>query len=192
MMNELKFCTNCGVQNKQDNEFCIGCGGKMNSGSTSQAKESPVEPAGATMPSAGSKNLAKAVGFASRKNVAILLVAVLLSFILGAGLASENVFSGIIGNRYTEKRLSNEKKQSYEIGYNSGESDGYDRGYEIGVDQGFDNGYSAGRSQGYSSGYVDGCNHVFDKVDSDQLIAIFWPYRTSNLGDFYYTRGNTC
>ena len=181
---ELKFCTNCGAHNKQDNEFCIGCGGKMNFGSASQAKESPVEPAGATMASAGSKNLEKAVGFASRKNVAILLIAVLFSFVLGAGLTSENVFSGIIGNRYTEKRLSNEKKQSYEIGYNSGESDGYEKGYERGKGDGYSKGYSVGES--------DGCNSVFDRVGADQLIAIFYPYNAFSLGKYYSTRDSTC
>ncbi len=184
MSDELKFCTNCGAHNKPDNEFCIGCGEKLNSGSASQAKESPVELENATMPGVSSKGIEKAVGFASRKTVVILLVAVLLSFVAGAGLTSENVFSGIIGNRYTEKRLSNEKKQSYEIGYNSGESDGYEKGYERGKGDGYSKGYSVGES--------DGCNSVFDRVGADQLIAIFYPYNAFSLGKYYSTRDSTC
>jgi hypothetical protein len=181
---ELKFCTNCGAHNKPDNEFCIGCGEKLNSGSASQAKESPVELESATMTGVSSKGTEKAVGFASRKTVVILLAAVLLSFVAGAGLTSENVFSGIIGNRYTEKRLSNEKKQSYEIGYNSGEAAGYDVGYQRGNGDGY--------ARGYSTGVSDGCNSVFDRVGADQLIAIFYPYRTFNVGRYYSTRSDTC
>lgn len=180
----LSFCTNCGAQNPSVNEFCTGCGARLDSGSVSQVKEAPTVFAGATKRGNPLKELLKSAGLVSRKNLIILVAAVLVSFVVGAGLASENVFNGIVGNRYTEKRLENEKKQSYEIGYNSGKSDGYDIGYEGGSSDGY--------SRGYSTGVSDGCNKVFDRVGADQLIAIFYPYRTNNLGRYYSTRSDTC
>ena len=181
---ELNFCTDCGAHNKSDNEFCIGCGVRLKSGLVAQVKESPAVFTSATMPDYNSKDASKISGFASRKNLIILVAAVLVSFVAGAGLASENVFSGIVGNRYTEKRLTNEKKQSYEIGYKSGEDAGYDDGYQRGNGDGY--------ARGYSTGEIDGCNKVFDRVGADQLIAIFYPYRALNIGRYYSTRSDTC
>jgi hypothetical protein len=181
---ELNFCTDCGAQNKSDNEFCIGCGVRLKSGLVAHVKESPAVFTSATMPDDNSKDTSKISGFASQKNLIILVAAVLVSFVAGAGLASENVFSGIVGNRYTEKRLTNEKKQSYEIGYKSGEDAGYDDGYQRGNGDGY--------ARGYSTGEIDGCNKVFDRVGADQLIAIFYPYRAFNIGRYYSTRSDTC
>ncbi len=184
MNDETNFCTDCGASNQSVNEFCIGCGARMKSSVVSQVKESPAVLASATMSSDKFENVAKILRITSPKNLIILVAAVLVSFVVGAGLASENVFSGIVGNRYTEKRLENEKKQSYEIGYNSGKSDGYDIGYEGGSSDGY--------SRGYSRGEIDGCNAVFDEVGADQLIAIFYPYNAFNLGKYYSTRLSTC
>lgn len=180
----LSFCTNCGAQNPSVNEFCTGCGARSDSGLASQVKEFPTVFAGATKQENPSKDLFKSAGLVSRKNLIILVAAVLVSFVVGAGLASENVFSGIIGDRYTEKRLENEKEQSYKIGFNSGEDAGFETGYQRGSGDGY--------SSGYSQGEDDGCNAVFDKVGADQLIAIFYPYRTNNLGKYYSTRSDTC
>lgn len=184
MNNELNFCTDCGAQNNATNEFCIGCGARLKSGLATQIKESPAVFTDATMPEDNSKDSAKISGVASRKYLIILVAAVLVSFVAGAGLAVENVFSGIVGNRYTEKRLTNEKKQSYEIGYKSGEDAGYDDGYQRGNDDGY--------ARGYSRGEIDGCNGVFDKVGADQLIAIYYPYNAFSLGKYYSTRLSTC
>jgi hypothetical protein len=176
----LSFCTNCGAQNPSVNEFCTGCGARLDSGSVSQVKEATTVFAGATKRGNPLKELLKSAGLVSRKNLIILVAAVLGSFVVGAGLASENVFYGIVGNRYTEKRLENEKQQSYTIGYKSGEDVGYQRGN------------SDGYASGYSTGVSDGCNKVFDRVGADQLIAIFYPYRSLNLGRYYSTRSDTC
>ena len=181
---ELNFCTDCGAQNKADNEFCIGCGVRLKSGLVAQVKETPAVFAGVAMPSSRTEEVIKTASLLSRKNLVILVAAVLVSFIVGAGLASENVFSGIIGDRYTEKRLKNEKQQSYTIGYKSGEDAGYDVGYQ--------RGNSYGYASGYSTGVSDGCNKVFDRVGSEQLIAIFYPYRSLNIGRYYSTRSDTC
>ena len=180
----LSFCTNCGAQNPSVNEFCTGCGARLESGSVSQVKEAPTVFAGATKRGNPLKELLKSAGSVSRKNLIILVAAVLVSFVVGAGLASENVFYGIVGNRYTEKRLENEKEQSYTIGYKSGKSDGFDIGYEDGNIDGY--------SRGYSRGEIDGCNSVFDKVGAEQLIAIFYPYNAFSLGKYYSTRIATC
>lgn len=192
MSDGLSFCTNCGAQNQSVNEFCTGCGARLDSGSVSQVKESPTVFAGATKRGNPLKELLKSAGLVSRKNLMILVAAVLVSFVVGAVLASENIFSGIIGDRYTEKQLKNEKNQSYAIGYDSGRDTGYDSGYDSGYDVGYQRGDSDGYAKGYSTGESDGCNAVFDKAGADQVIAIFYPYRSSNLGSFYWTRSNLC
>ena len=176
MSNDLSFCTDCGAQNKADNEFCIGCGVRLKPSLVTQVKELPAEYKGATMPDNNSKDASKISGIASQKNILVLVFAVLVSFVAGAGLALENAFSGIVGNRTTEKQLENEKEQSYEIGYNSGYEDGSSDGY----------------SRGYTRGEIDGCNAVFDKVGANQLIAIFYPYTAFSLGKYYSTRESTC
>ena len=184
MSDELNFCTDCGERNKSDNEFCIGCGVRLKSGLVPQVKETPAVFSGVAMPSSHTEEVIKTAGFLSRKNLIILFAAVLVSFVVGGGLASENVFSGIIGERYTEKRLRNEKQQSYKIGYKAGEDAGYDVGYQ--------RGNSYGYASGYSTGVSDGCNKVFDRVGAEQLIAIFYPYRSFNIGRYYSTRSDTC
>jgi len=190
--NELNFCTDCGAQNKADNEFCIGCGVKLRPVLVTKIKESPAVFTSATMLDDNSKDSAKVLGFASRKNLIILVAAVLVSFVAGAGLASENVFSGIVGNRYTEKRLKNEKAQSYDYGYDSGYANGKNDGYDNGFDVGYQRGDSDGFSEGYRKGKSDGCNNVFDEAGADQVIAIFYPYRSFNLGRYYWTRSQLC
>ena len=118
MSDGLSFCTNCGAQNQSVNEFCTGCGARLDSGSVSQVKESPTVFADATKRGNPLKELLKSAGSVSRKNLIILVAAVLVSFVVGAGLASENVFSGIVGTRYSEKRLENEKNSPMKLATN--------------------------------------------------------------------------
>jgi len=198
----LIFCTSCGLKSDAKNEFCTGCGARLKLNQSFEVSESPAVASSSTKFDKSFNS--KTVSFSSRKSLMILVAAVLISFVVGAGLASENVFSGIVGNRYTEKRLKNEKNQSYDYGYDSGyaagKNDGYDSGYAAGKNDGYnsgwDVGYQRGDSDGFSEGYgkgrTDGCNNVFDEAGADQIIAIFYPYRSSNLGRYYWTRSSLC
>ena len=129
---------------------------------------------------------------ASRKRTILLVAAVILSFAVGVGLTSQNVLSAVVGDRFTEKELKDEKKTSYKIGYDAGKVDGYDSGEAVGYESGFEAGDDAGYNRGYTKGENDGCYKVFKKAEGDQLIAIFYPYRASNTNDFYITRSGTC
>ena len=149
-------CTACGALNQTANRFCMECGvilEKIEYSETSALQETSVETSGGEFLS---KIVKPIVAIFRRKVLVSVALTLLIGFVLGAALTSENVFSGVIGNRYTEKRMKNEKAQSYDFGFS------------------------------------EGCNSVFDQAGADQLIAIFPPYESSNLGEFYWTRNDTC
>ena len=153
-------CTACGALNQTANRFCMECGvilEKIEYSETSASQETAVETSSGEFLS---KIVKPIVAFFRRKVLISIALTLLIGFVLGVALTSENLFSGVIGNRYTEKRMKNEKAQSYEFGF--------------------------------SAGSVEGCNSVFDQVGADQLIAIFSPYKSFNLGEFYWTRDDTC
>lgn len=165
-------CTACGAQNQTQNQFCTVCGVTLENSDVSNNSAAQVISV-ETSSSDVSSEILKPIFELTKRNVLIaLLLTLVVSFILGVRLTSENVLSGVIGNRYTEKRLKNEKAQSYEFGFSAGSDEGY--------------------STGFSAGEIEGCNSVFDKVGADQLIAIFYPFYTYNTGKYYSTRIDTC
>ena len=171
------FCIECGAQNLVGDQFCSLCGVAMTKVQDIKVEESSIL---TTNWDAEPVNTSLRLILKNRKNSMLLAAAVLISFVVGAGLASENVFSPIVGRHYSEKRLENEKKQSKEIGYKAGESAGYE------------NGKSNGYALGLSTGEINGCNKVFDRVESENLIAIFYPFNAFNLGKYYSTRSDVC
>lgn len=175
------FCIECGAQNLVGDQFCSLCGVAMTKVQDIKVDESSTL---TTNRDAEPVNTSLKLILMNRKNSMLLAAAVVLSFVVGASLASENVLSPIIGKHYSEKRLENEKKQSKEIGYKAGETAGYDSGYE--------SGRSSGYALGLSTGEINGCNKVFDRVESENLIAIFYPFNAFNLGKYYSTRSDVC
>jgi len=175
------FCIECGAQNLVGDQFCSLCGVAMTKVQDIKVDESSIL---TTSRDAEPLNISQKLMLMNRKNLVLLVAAVLISFVVGAGLASENVLSPIIGRHYSEKRLENEKKQSKEIGYKAGESAGYNTGYEVGENYGY--------SEGLSTGVKKGCNQVFDSVGSENLIGIFYPFNAFNLGKYYSARSNIC
>lgn len=175
------FCIECGAQNLVGDQFCSLCGVAMTKVQDIKVEESSIL---TTNRDAEPVNTSLKLILMNRKISMLLAAAVLISFVVGVGLASENVLSPIIGRHYSEKRLENEKKQSREIGYKAGETAGYNSGYE--------NGESNGFATGLSTGEINGCNKVFDKAGSDNVIGIFYPFRSFNLGDFYWKRSDVC
>lgn len=175
------FCIECGAQNLVGDKFCSLCGVAMTKIQDIKVDESSIL---MTNRDAEPVNISLKLILMNRKISMLLAAAVLISFVVGVGLASENVLSPIIGRHYSEKRLENEKKQSKEIGYKAGESAGYNSGFKDGENSGY--------SIGYSNGEINGCNKVFDKAGSDNLIGIFYPFRSFNLGEFYWKRSDVC
>lgn len=114
------FCTKCGAQNQDQNEFCTVCGGAMPSAKSPQSKKVPVvvpSAAPTVAPSAApkvskKKSSSKPKTTRSLKNSMFIVGAVLLSFVAGVVTTSSNVLSGVIG----------EKFGSYSSGYEAGEA----------------------------------------------------------------------
>ena len=186
------FCTECGSANKSENRFCIVCAASLVSPPGSPAAVTPSLASSVSPKVSKFEQVVEKPNNASRKRTILLVAAVILSFVAGVGLTSKNVFSAVVGDRYTEKDLKNEKKTSYKFGYDAGKVDGYDSGEAVGYDSGFEAGDDAGYSRGYTKGEFDGCYKVFKKAEADQLIPIFYPYRASNIGNLYITRSSTC
>ena len=186
------FCTECGSANKSENRFCIVCAASLVSPPGSPAAVTPSPASSASPKVSKFEQVVEKPNNASRKRTILLVAAVILSFVAGVGLTSQNVLSAIVGDRFTEKELKDEKKTSYKIGYDAGKVDGYDSGEAVGYESGFEAGDDAGYNRGYTKGENDGCYKVFKKAEGDQLIAIFYPYRASNTNDFYITRSGTC
>jgi hypothetical protein len=192
MTTSSRFCTECGSENKSENRFCIVCAASLISPPGSPVAETPSPVSSASSKVSKFEQVVEKPNNASRKRTILLVAVVILSFVAGVGLTSKNVLSAVVGDRYTEKDLKNEKQLSYKAGYRSGKDEGLKSGNAVGYDSGFEAGDDAGYSRGYAKGENDGCYKVFKKAEADQLIAISYPYRASDTGDFYITRGSTC
>jgi hypothetical protein len=118
------------------------------------------------------------------KRALTVVGAVLVGLIVGIALTSQGALSAIIGERFTSDQLNEAESAAYELGRSSG--------YDLGVDAGYADGYYDGNRTGYSSGKKDGYNSVFDKAGSDDIIAIYYPYRSTNLGRYYWPRNDVC
>lgn len=176
-------CTACGAQNQTQNQFCTVCGVTLKNSEVSNNSASEVISV-ETSSSDVSSEILKPIFELTKRNVLIALVLTLVvSFILGVRLTSENVLSGVIGNRYTEKRLKNEKAQSYEFGFSAGSDEGYSTGFSAGKDEGY--------STGFSAGEIEGCNSVFDKIGND-LIAIRFPWYDTDVYGYRYSQSDFC
>jgi hypothetical protein len=141
-MSEI-FCTECGAKNDGHNQFCVVCGALLPKVESLPVKESPVHSEAQQV--AESDSDSSKAKFKLSKGKGLVVLALVLSFVLGVALTSQNVFSAVIGDRYTEKRLKNEKVQSYDLGYSSGESDGYPKAYADGETAGIESGYIRGK-----------------------------------------------
>jgi hypothetical protein len=113
-----------------------------------------------------------------KRSTRIVLIVVLLVVGLGGGvmLTLSGVLEPLTGKRFTQAELDEEKDASFDLGKKAG----------------FSAGYSSGDSDGYTRGYAAGCDHVFDVAGHDQVIGIYYPFRTYNLGRYYWTRSETC
>ena len=99
------FCIECGAQNLVGDQFCSLCGVAMTKVQDIEVDESSIL---TTNRDAEPVNTSLKLILMNRKISMLLAATVLISFVVGVGLASENVLSPIIGRHYSEKRLETE------------------------------------------------------------------------------------
>jgi len=187
------ICPKCGVANNESNVFCLNCGAAVSVGPllVSRVHENTEE-------HSSIKNVSKETQ--SKKNILIAVAAGIALIAIGVTSAAAGLAEPLIGKRYTSSELKVAKTSSEKIGYGKGQADGYNSGAADGDASGKSDGYASGKSDGYASGnsdgyktgYYDGCVHVFDETGYDQVIGIYYPYDTDNLGEYYSTKSDTC
>jgi hypothetical protein len=94
------------------------------------------------------------------------------AFALGVGLTSAGALAGIVGKKYSSSELESAKDASRE--------------------EGIADGYSSGQSAGYKSGLLDGCNYVFTKLDTNDVIKIVYPYNRLSVIAPYWSKSTLC
>ncbi len=181
----MSFCPQCGATNNESNAFCLNCGAAVSVEPllVSKVYENTDE-------HSSIKNASKETR--SKKKILITVAAGIALIAIGVTSAGAGLTEPLIGKRYTSSELKTAKTSSEKIGYGKGQTDGYNSGTTDGYNSGNSDGYKTGNSDGYKTGYYAGCVHVFDRAGYDQVIGIYYPYRTYNLGKYYYTKNDTC
>lgn len=170
----MSFCAECGTPNSLNNAYCADCGEAMSLGNSLPVPTPNERPVIATATSVPSKQVISSLLIG--RAVALSIV----SLAIGIVITAKGVVEPIIGERFPESELEKETNSAHELGYS------------IGYTKGETDGYSAGQSEGYTKGFYDGCVDVFTSLESDDIIAIYYPYRRSNIGSTYYTKAEIC
>jgi len=121
--------------------------------------------------SSSSKNDSKVSKLKEGPLVKMIAVSV-FAFALGVGLTSAGALAGIVGKKYSSSELESAKDASRE--------------------EGIADGYSNGQSAGYKSGLLDGCNYVFTKLDTNDVIKIVYPYNRLSVIAPYWSKSTLC
>lgn len=165
-----KFCTSCGTPNN-GSSFCISCGATLAKTNTS-TPESELQELKTSEVFEIAEPASQEVGVSKKGRG--LKIALALGIVIAA-----LVGSFVIGR--TSIDLEKERKISYDLGVESGESSGYQRGD------------SAGYSRGLSTGKTEGCREVFEFSDGtfDYMVP-YNPYSSYNRypGNYYTSRSN--
>jgi len=180
----MSFCPQCGSRNTESDAFCINCGCAISVDPLLVSKVYENIEEHSSIKEASKKSQSKKILIAVAAGIALIAIGVTSA---AAGLAEP-----LIGKRYTSSELKAAKTSSEKIGYGKGQTNGYNSGTADGYNSGTTDGYASGKSDGYKTGYYAGCVHVFDTAGYDQIIGIYSPYRTSNLGRYYSTKSGTC
>jgi hypothetical protein len=62
------------------------------------------------------------------------------------------------------------RSEGIKIGKDVGSRNGYRKGMKAGREAGYSRGLVAGKAEGFRDGQVDGCEAVFDELDTDRVI----------------------
>jgi hypothetical protein len=101
-----------------------------------------------------------------------MIVISFATFLLGVVLTSTGTLSGIVGKKYSTSELETAKDLSRE--------------------EGISDGYSSGQSFGYKSGFLDGCEYVFTRLDTNDVIKIIYPYNRLSVIAPYWGKSELC
>jgi hypothetical protein len=104
--------------------------------------------------------------------MAKMIVISFATFLLGVVLTSTGTLSGIVGKKYSTSELETAKDLSRE--------------------EGISDGYSSGQSFGYKSGFLDGCEYVFTRLDTNDVIKIIYPYNRLSVIAPYWGKSELC
>ena len=204
------FCTSCGASYR-GNSFCTSCGAvqrvvESNSAEpTSVATPNVLDISDAQlMPDGVAHEPQISDGTRTKSKRNLIFVAVAVVFFCGSTLGAF-----IVGKSSVD--LKNEKKISYDSGFNAGDAAGYSRGdaagysrgdaagysrgdsdgYSRGDSDGYSRGDSAGYSRGYDAGKTAGCEGVFSFSDGVWDYLVPWsPYYSRKQGRYYTSRSD--
>lgn len=108
----------------------------------------------------------------SKRPLAKIIGLASASFVFGVILTSSGALSGIVGKKYSTSEL--------------------DAAKEVSREEGISDGYTSGQSAGYKSGLLDGCNYVFTKLDTNDVIKIVYPYNRLSVIAPYWSKSTLC
>lgn len=166
-----KFCTSCGTPNN-GSSFCISCGAAAAKTTTST-------------PATEVQEIKTPVSIETNELVSPEIVVAKKRRGLKIALTMGTIAAALVGSFFvgrTSVDLEKERKISYDLGVESGESSGYERGD------------SAGYSRGLTAGKREGCRGVFEFSDGtfDHVVP-YNPYSSYNrYPGGYYTSLSNC
>jgi hypothetical protein len=94
------------------------------------------------------------------------------TFLLGVVLTSAGALSGIVGKKYSTSELEAAK--------------------DVAREEGVSDGYSSGQAVGYKSGLLAGCEYVFTRLDTNDVIKIIYPYNRLSVIAPYWGKSELC
>lgn len=94
------------------------------------------------------------------------------TFLLGVVLTSTGALSGIVGKKYSTSELEAAK--------------------DVAREEGISDGYSSGQAVGYKSGLLAGCEYVFTRLDTNDVIKIIYPYNRLSVIAPYWGKSELC
>ena len=117
------------------------------------------------------KTSEKAVKLTKSPKVKMIGIAT-ATFLLGVVLTSAGVLSGIVGKKYSTSELEAAK--------------------DVAREEGVSDGYSSGQAVGYKSGLLAGCEYVFTRLDTNDVIKIIYPYNRLSVIAPYWGKSELC
>ena len=117
------------------------------------------------------KTSEKAVKLTKSPKVKMIGIAT-ATFLLGVVLTSAGALSGIVGKKYSTSELEAAK--------------------DVAREEGVSDGYSSGQAVGYKSGLLAGCEYVFTRLDTNDVIKIIYPYNRLSVIAPYWGKSELC
>lgn len=149
------FCTNCGTNTNEVQEFCTSCGVTLRSAIQTEKRSSLILDEVLAVSSEHQSLLESEPR--SRRFTTPVLVSIsgglaIFGLVAGTLLTAVGATSFAIGPRFNQDELDSKVSESRQAGYENGKDVGYNDGYAAGNT----NGYAAGNTDGYISGYEEG------------------------------------